>query len=87
MRIVPKPLADVNYFMEPCCDYPTMVRLTMDDGHVLTYVLLNKTDYQFMKVKQGLDRLTKMTVGYQYRGRHRKSLIHNCSCEPGKGQK
>ena len=85
MSRMPKPMAkDVNYFMEPCCDYPTMIRLAMDDGQVLTYVLLNKTDYQFMKVKNSLDRLTKMTVGYQYRGRHKRSLIHNGSCEPGK---
>ena len=70
---MPKPLADVNYFMEPCCDYPTMVRLTMDDGHVVTYVLANKTDYQFEKVMKSLK---KMMVGYEYRGVHRKSRIH-----------
>ena len=71
-----KPLADIDYFTEPCCDYPTEVRLAMDDGNVLTYILLNKTAYQFMKIKQGLDHLQKMTVGYQYMGEHRKSRVH-----------
>ena len=77
---MPKPLADVDFFMEPCCDYPTTVRLAMDDGHVLTYVLLNKTDYQFKKIQDGMNRLQKLTVGYQYRGEHKRSRIHSCSC-------
>ena len=71
-----KPLADIDYFMEPCCDYPTEVRVAMDDGQVLSYVLMHKTEYQFMKIKQGMDRLQKLTVGYQYQGEHRKSRIH-----------
>lgn len=69
-----KPLAKVNYFMEPSCDYPTSIRLAMDDGKVLTYILENKTDYQFKKV---MDSLAKMKTGYQHKEeQERKYRLH-----------
>ncbi len=71
-----KPIADVTYFTEPYCEYPTMVKLMMDDGHVMTYVLQNKTDYQFQKLYEGMKKLGAYSEGYQYRGRHEKSRVH-----------
>ena len=56
-----KPLLDVVCIIEPYCDYPVAVRLTMDDGTVQTYNLENKTDYMFEKVMESLNR---MKVGY-----------------------
>ena len=70
-----RPLLDLYYETEPCCDYPTVVKVAMDDGSIQTYVLQNKTDYQFRTVMESLE---KLTVGYQYRGKHRKSRVHKC---------
>jgi hypothetical protein len=72
VETVAKPLADVTYYTEPCCDYPTMVKLTMDDGQVMTYVLQNKTDYQFQKLYESMKKLDSLVEGYQYRGRHER---------------
>lgn len=70
-----KPLLKVHCINEDYCDYPVAVKVAMDDGTVQTYVLEHKTDYQFQKV---MDSLEKVTVGYQYKGKHRKSRIHKC---------
>ena len=70
-----KPLLNVFCIEEPSCDYPVAVRLPMDDGSVLTYVLENKTDFQFGKVMKSLE---KVVVGYEYRPKRRKNRIHRC---------
>ena len=67
-----RPLLNICCVTEPYCVYPVAVRLTMDDGSVQTYTLENKTDIQFKKVMDSLDR---MTVGYQYKPR-RRNRIH-----------
>lgn len=64
-----QPLVDVHCQYEPYCDYPVAVRLTMEDGHVQTYILQNRTEYQFNKVLETLDR---MTVGYPRKRRNRR---------------
>ncbi len=70
-----KPLLKIHCIEEAYCDYPVAVRIAMDDGTVQTYCLENKTDYQFGKVMESLD---KLTVGYQYRPRKRRCRIHSC---------
>lgn len=69
-----KPLLDINCQYEPGCDYPTTLRITMEDGTVQDYTLEHKTDLQFMKVMNSLDKLQKLTVGYRYK--QRKNRIH-----------
>ena len=60
-----KPLLKIHVSeTEEFCDYPTAVKIPMDDGTVQTYVLENKTSYQFNKVMKCLNR---MKVVYQYR--------------------
>lgn len=69
-----KPLLDIHCVTEPYCDYPVAVKLTMDDGSIQTYVLENKTEIMFGKVMESLH---KVTVGYQYKPKHRrKNRIH-----------
>lgn len=58
------PLLSVHCQHEAFCKYPTALRVAMDDGTVQTYVLQNKTDYQFQKVMESLEDLK---IGYQYR--------------------
>ena len=64
-----KPLLDIHCQYDSYCDYPTAVRITMDDGTVHTYILQNKTEYQFNKVMENLDR---MMVGYPKRKYRRR---------------
>jgi hypothetical protein len=64
-----KPLLDIHCHYEPFCEYPVSVKLTMDDGTIKEYVLLNKTEYQFNRVMETLDR---MTVGYPKKKRYRR---------------
>lgn len=73
-----KPLLDIHGICEDYCEYPVELKVAMDDGTVQTYVLENKTEYQFGAVMKCLNR---MKVGYQYgypvkrRGRiHRSKL-------------
>ena len=70
-----KPLLNIHGKAEDFCEYPTELKVAMDDGTVQTYVLENKTEYQFGNVMKCLNR---MKVGYQYREpvRKRRSRIH-----------
>ena len=68
-----KPLLNIHGIEEPYCDYPVALKVAMDDGSVQTYVLENKTTYQFENV---LKCVARMKTGYQYRGPHRKSRVH-----------
>lgn len=68
-----KPLLDIHCINEEYCDYPVAVKLTMDDGSVQTYTLQNKTEYQFGKVMESLE---KLTVGYRYTPPKRKRRAH-----------
>lgn len=68
------PLLEIHCIREPYCEYPVAVRVTMDDGTIQTYELKNKMEYKFGEVLKALD---KLTVGYQYNGRHEKSRVHN----------
>lgn len=68
-----KPLLNIHGKTEQFCEYPTELKVPMDDGTVQTYVLENKTGYQFENV---LKCVRRMKVGYQYRGRHEKSRVH-----------
>ena len=64
-----KPLLDIHCQYDSYCEYPTVVKLTMDDGSVQTYILQNKTEYQFNKVLENLD---KMVTGYPKRKYRRR---------------
>ena len=66
---VPKPLLDIHCHYDNYCDYPTAVKLTMTDGTVQTYILQNKTEYQFNKVMESLD---KLDIGYPKRKYRRR---------------
>lgn len=65
-----QPLLDIHCIEESSCDYPTAVRIAMDDGTVQTYTLDNKMDYQFKKVMDCLDKME----GYQYRPKRRNRI-------------
>ena len=65
-----RPLLDIHCHYDPYCEYPTVVRLTMDDGTVQNYILQNRTEYQFRKV---LDCVDRMDAGYPKRRRNRRS--------------
>ena len=64
-----KPLLDIHCHYDSYCDYPTAVKITMDDGTIKEYALVNKTEYQFNKVMENLDR---MMVGYPRKKRYRR---------------
>ena len=69
-----KPLLNIHSENEPYCDYPTALKVPMDDGTIQTYVLENKTSYQFDNVMKCLKR---MKVGYQYGyPQKRRNRIH-----------
>ena len=69
-----KPLLDIHCKTESFCEYPTVLKVAMDDGTIQTYVLENKTGYQFENVMKCLKR---MKVGYQYKEpRQRRNRIH-----------
>ena len=65
-----KPLLNIHGRTEPFCDYPTILKVPMDDGTVQTYVLENKTGYQFQNVMKCVKKYA--SNGYQYEGRHMK---------------
>ncbi len=44
------PLLNIHGEREDFCEYPTVLKVPMDDGTVQTYVLENKTGYQFDNV-------------------------------------
>lgn len=69
-----KPLLDINCQYDRGCEYPTTLRIAMDDGTVQNYVLENETGLQLMKLTESLDRFQKMTVGYRHK--QRKNRIH-----------
>ena len=74
-----KPLLNIHCITEDCCDYPVAVKIAMDDGQILTYVLENKTDYQFQKV---MNCLARMKTGYQYQERqYRRKRCREHKCE------
>ena len=64
-----KPIVDISCQYDDYCEYPTSVRLVMDDGHVMTYILQNKTEYQFNKVLESLD---SIKVGYPRKRKYRR---------------
>jgi len=66
-----KPLLNIHGKTEPFCEYPTELKIPMDDGTIQTYILQNKTDYQFENV---LKCVRKMRTGYQYMGKHKKAV-------------
>ena len=64
-----KPLLNISCCYDDYCDYPTMVRVTMDDGTVHNYILQNKTEYQFNKVLEGLNSIVRGYPKRKYRRR------------------
>lgn len=73
-RMMIKPLLDIKCIYEPYCDYPVALKITMMNGTVQVYELKNKTEYQFDKVFEALE---KLTVGYQYHepiGKHERKI-------------
>jgi hypothetical protein len=70
-----KPLLKIYGTTEHYCKYPTELRVTMEDGTVQTYVLENKTTYQFENVMRCVNRVK---VGYQYGEPQKKSRTHRC---------
>ena len=70
-----EPLLRVHCIWDEYCDYPVAVEMPMKDGTVRRFNLDCKEDLQFEKVMNSLE---KLTIGYQYKGKHRKSRIHSC---------
>lgn len=72
-----KPLLNIHIAeSEPFCEYPTAIKIAMDDGSVQTYVLERKTEYQFSQVMKCLNRIK---VGYQYGyPQKRRCRTHKC---------
>jgi len=66
-----RPLLDIHCVTDEYCDYPVAVKIAMDDGTIQTYTLDCKSDLQFQKV---MDSLEKLTVGYQYKGRRKNRI-------------
>ena len=67
-----KPLLKIHGETEPYCDYPTVLKVPMDDGTIQTYVLENKTTYQFGNVMKCLNRIkTGYECGYPVKRRNR----------------
>ena len=67
-----KPLLDILCTKgEPYCPYPIEMKVTMDDGSVQTYVLQNKTEFQFRAVMDSLDRMCGYHPPHIKRRRHR----------------
>ena len=64
MKTMAKPLLNIYGKREPFCDYPTVLRIAMDDGTVQKYILENRSEYQFNNVLKCINR---MAVGYQYK--------------------
>lgn len=64
-----KPLLDIHCHYDPYCEYPTMVRITMDNGTVKNYILENKTEYQFNKLMENLERVVTGYPKRKYRRR------------------
>lgn len=76
-----KPLLNIHGETESFCEYPTVLKVPMDDGTIQTYVLENKTGYQFENVMKCLKR---MKVGYQYGyPQKRRNRTHRGNCEYG----
>ena len=67
-----KPLLDINCQYDRGCEYPTVLRIAMDDGTVRNYVLENEIGLQLEKLNNSLDKFHKMTVGYRYKQRKRR---------------
>jgi len=68
-----KPLLDILCTQtEPYCPYPIEMKVTMDDGSIQTYVLQNKTEFQFHAVMDSLDRMCGYHPPQIKRRRHRK---------------
>lgn len=67
--------------IEPYCDYPVAVKITMDDGTVQTYNLENKTDIKFENLMKRVKK--SVEIGYQYKPAKRMSRIHRHNCEHG----
>ena len=69
-----KPLLDIHCKNEAFCEYPTVLKVAMDDGTIQTYVLEKRTEYQFANIMKNLK---NMKVGYQYNEpRKRRSRLH-----------
>ena len=64
-----KPLLDIHCEYDPYCDYPTAIKVAMHDGTVQTYILQNKTEYQFNKVMESLDSIVRGYPRRKYRRR------------------
>lgn len=70
-----RPILDIHCIEESSCKYPVAVRLLMDDSTVQTYVLENRVEPQFMKLKECIE----ISIGYQCNQKpRRKNRIHRC---------
>ena len=64
-----KPLLNIHGETEPCCQYPTVLKIPMDDGTIQTYALENKTDYQFENVMKCVRRSVMIANTGKIKGR------------------
>ena len=70
-----RPILDIHCITEDSCEYPVAVRLLMDDHTVQTYVLENRVEPKFQKLKESIE----ISIGYQYSPKpRRKNRIHRC---------
>ena len=74
-----KPLLNIHGETEDFCDYPTVLKIPMDDGTIQTYALENKSKYQFENVMKCVRR---SKIGYQYGGSFGKRKNRNHGGKP-----
>ena len=75
-----KPLLDLVCITEPSCEYPTALKVNMDDGTVQTYVLQCDQRPNFKEAMDALDRMFDCIeiTGYKYDPQKRRNRRHRC---------
>lgn len=76
VKRVAKPLLDVHCITDPECEYPSAVKIAMDDGTVQTYFLDCPINPNVRKAQTRFDESIQISIGYQYKPRRRKNRIH-----------
>ena len=78
MKKLAKPLLDVHCITDPECEYPSAVKIAMDDGTVQTYFLDCPINPNVRKAQTRFDESIQISIGYQYKPKKRRNRIHRC---------
>ena len=76
MKKLAKPLLDVHCITDPECEYPSAVKIAMDDGTVQTYFLDCPINPNVRKAQTRFDESIQISIGYQYKPKKRRNRIH-----------